>query len=231
MHGAVDGLRLVDTCIVRHGRRGLVLLLRHVLGRKARLRVMLHVRLRIILVVLLRHTIWLRRVGIGRIGVWRHVRMVHVLRGVGRVLLLREPLLLLICCLLWVITLMPGTMSGWLDRRGRRHGSWASVGTRCAGHVEVGLTGVARSTLHGWLPSRQAVGHLAGLGGDGSQCRSLLAKSRDDEPCPKVLRRDRWNAPREDVWARVGTYCFVLRDRKAKAVVWSKRGARGEGKD
>lgn len=95
--------------------------------------------------------------------------------------------------MLWVVLclmcLVAATMlPAWLDRR-RRHGTWTSVGTRYTGHVEVVLTGIARTTLHGWLPSRQAVGHLAGLGGDGSQCRSLLRETHDDKPSPRMLRR------------------------------------------
>lgn len=188
MHGAVDGLCLVHGIHVQ-GRRLLEWLLGHGLGSIERLRlwVMMHVGLLVygvILIVLRRH-IWLT-VGIMRIRVLLHVRSIHVLSRERRMWLRIEVLPVV----LWLMSLVPATMlSARLDGRRHRHCTWTSVGTRRAGHVEIGLTGIACTTLHGWLPSRQAVGHLAGLGGDGSQCRSLLRPTHDDQPSPRMLRR------------------------------------------
>lgn len=193
MDGAIDGLRLADG-VRGHGRRRLELLLWNGLGRIKRRRLLVrHAVCSLIhgaiLIVLLRHTVG-RSVDIGCIGVLWHIGIVHVLSGIVRVLLLVVMLWVVLCLMTLMCLVTAPMLSAWLDRRGRRHGSWPSVGTRCAGHVEVGLTGIARTTLHGWLPSRQAVGHLAGLGGDGSQCRSLLRKTHDDDkPSPEMLRR------------------------------------------
>lgn len=44
------------------------------------------------------------------------------------------------------------------------------------------------SSLRGWLPSRQVVAHLAGLGGDGSQCWSLPATIHLDRADPEMWR-------------------------------------------
>lgn len=183
MYGAIDDLRLVGG-IKGHGRRRLKLLLGAGLVGVERLLLVMHVGLLIHGAVLAvrRYTVWLRIVR--RIGILRHISIVHVLGGVGRVLLLVVMLLLMV-----VWRLMPLMSAPMWSAWGRRHGNWPSVGTRSAGDVEASLTSVARTTLHGWLPSRQAVGHLAGLGGDESQCRSLLRETQDDEASPKVLRR------------------------------------------
>lgn len=113
MHGAVDGLRLAGG-IEGHGRRRLKLLLGDGLV-GIRVLLVMHVGLLVhgaVLVVLRRHTVWLRIVG--RIGVLRHVSIVHILRGIGCVLLLVVMLLLVVVRrlvrLVCLVPLMSATM-------------------------------------------------------------------------------------------------------------------------
>lgn len=50
-----------------------------------------------------------------------------------------------------------------------------AVGSSTPATTTTAVTSTTSSSLRGWLPSRQVVAHLAGLGGDGSQCWTLLA--------------------------------------------------------
>lgn len=80
-------------------------------------------------------------------------------------------MLLIVVRVLLVLRLTPAVvlLRLWYGNRTRSVGNWS------ASHAVAGLAAVASASastctaLHGWLPSRQVVAHLAGLGANVSQ--------------------------------------------------------------
>lgn len=213
VEGSAHGLRLVHS-VRRDGRRRLELWLRYRLRRIKGgwwllVRHVASLKHCAVLAVLLSHVIVLS-IGVGGIVVLGHVRVIHIVGEVGLLWLLVVMLLLVV---LW---LRPATMlSTWLNWRGHRHRTRPSVRTWSAGHIICRLTPIACTSLHGWLPSRQAVGHLAGLGVDESQWRSLPGTNHNDNKLSsKTMRRVCWTGRKGCPGARFGRYRRFCKTRK-----------------
>lgn len=110
------------------------------------------------------------------------VLLVHVMAVHGRLVVVGLEGMLLV-----VLVLLTATATATVSMMDRRN-TLTPISDRSL-TVAI-LLSIAAATLHGWLPSRQVVGHLAGLGGDGSQYWSLPATIHPGRagPGPKMYR-------------------------------------------